>query len=867
MTTTIPMVLSATLESFWSEISFFQQHEKMVKKRVRKEEKRREKAMARMIEHNTTNEQEDDDLFEDDSGICPCAARLTPDMLCANLSQRGGVHVACEKCNEQCSSKQGNKQKGGKKAKGKGRNHRDSSLPTGGCVTGGGTFYCLTCGFCGCEGHCNEHLNDAKDRSKKGHRVFMKNNLFGTDGSFTVGHRGKCFDCNVNVSERFNEPDAIAEDTVQGCLVDFGGYVVNDDANEGYRQCCLHIIEVASSGDTASLPQPQWKKGKRCKQSTSSSKFTKKQRQQRARGNARYDRAGVSKGAKEAGLKGLQNLGNTCFFNSVIQAVNNTPGMAAAITAASSGGKIGSFTTAVYALMLKLHSATDSVTAQLRMLLSELHRTGPQFAGYGQHDAHELTRFMSERVELEYISNAKKSEIETDPQSNPFFNIFHGIMLSDVRCTTCGQTSNVEEPFYDISLALSHTIDASLELFFTDELLEGYKHPCKHCNEVEFAAVKARQEREKAQMIETIQQEAEERTAVSLNELLEVYESDKNKSCDENSDEESIESFEELEEDDDEYSPQSSKSNSPSPSISKSPKQSAATKNITDAESSDKLTKSTVIVLDNLSNEDEASNDKKKRPTEGDLNCEVCAIPDSQASELRESGMPEEKAAEESLPAMEIIDTGESVESTEKVDIGTSAEKINIDSAEKVDIGNSAEKVDIGNSAEKVDIGTSAEKVEFDSELHKTSVTAKSAKQISASSSQPNSNDSATKVKKITTDASKQYSIKKLPRTLVIHLKRFAFCRSSCAFVKDNKKIDIPSTLDLSSWLTDDYEGSSKYQISSTIEHQGEVGYGHYIAHTLTQNKWFECNDSLVTESSYSAATRCPYLVFYSSIE
>eukprot|EP01060_Flectonema_neradi_P014124 TRINITY_DN20844_c0_g1_i1.p1 TRINITY_DN20844_c0_g1~~TRINITY_DN20844_c0_g1_i1.p1 ORF type:complete len:812 (+),score=204.78 TRINITY_DN20844_c0_g1_i1:39-2438(+) len=796
-------------------------------KKERKEEKRREKAMARMLENHSNNHNgggfgyQDDEQLEDDSGICPCAARLTPDMLCANLSQQGCVHITCEKCDEQSNSTKNSKQKGGKKAKHNKRNQRDSSLPTSSCLTGGATYFCLTCGFCGCESHCREHFNDVKYRNKKGHSVYMNNNLFtGYGGS----HKGKCFDCDVPLSERFNDADAIAEDTIKGYPVDFCGYVIDDEANEGFAQCCQHIIEVASSGDTSHLPAPQWRKGKKGKHISVSNKSAKKQRKQRARGNANYDRCGVSKGAKEAGLKGLQNLGNTCFFNSVIQSVSNTPGMVEAIMKASSEGKIGSFTTATYALILKLHSSTESVTAQLRMLLSELHRTGPQFAGYGQHDAHELTRFMSERVELEYISNSKKSETGSDPTINPFYNTFHGILLSDVRCTTCGQTSNIEEPFYDISLALTRTIDSSLDLFFTDELLEGYKHPCKHCNEVEFAAAKARQEREKAQMIETIKQQAAERASVSLNELLEVYESDDN--SDEGTSEESVEESE------DEsptltpsLSPQAGDTNDLPPAPAGEGSQSSTDPPAQKVESNEKPTTEQQTELEETTERELDESEGKEKSQE-----ETNQQPQEQQQEQPQGEpklQPQEQQQQEQ-GSIEAVAVNETIETTKE------ASKSISENPEKVESSPRSESPD--DSKQKA--------TEDDKQA-----------------------EPKPKVKKITTDASKQYSIKKFPQTLVVHLKRFGFCRSSCAFVKDNKKVEIPSTLDLTPWMADDFEGSPNYEISSTIEHQGEVGYGHYISHTLTQNKWFECNDSWVKESSFSAATRCPYLIFYSRVK
>jgi ubiquitin carboxyl-terminal hydrolase 16/45 len=90
-------------------------------------------------------------------------------------------------------------------------------------------------------------------------------------------------------------------------------------------------------------------------------------------------------------------------------------------------------------------------------------------------------------------------------------------------------------------------------------------------------------------------------------------------------------------------------------------------------------------------------------------------------------------------------------------------------------------------------------------------------------------------VKLISRTASKQYLIKKPPKVLTLHLKRFMQLGDHL------KKIDIhvsfPRTLDLSPFATSEAQKLGlKYNLYGVVEHSGGLSGGHYVAYVRTKH-------------------------------
>lgn len=156
-------------------------------------------------------------------------------------------------------------------------------------------------------------------------------------------------------------------------------------------------------------------------------------------------------------VRGLINLGNTCFFNSIMQ---NLLAM----------DKVRDY-------FLNLDVSVGPLAVSLKKLFVETSPEGglrnavnpksffgcvcakaPQFRGYQQHDSHELLRCLLDALCIEELSARKQIKASEEngisPNQSPTFvdAIFGGQLSSTVSCLKCGHSSIVYEPFLDLSL-------------------------------------------------------------------------------------------------------------------------------------------------------------------------------------------------------------------------------------------------------------------------------------------------------------------------------------------------------------------------------------------------------------------------------
>ncbi|ETW09727.1 hypothetical protein, variant [Aphanomyces invadans] len=119
--------------------------------------------------------------------------------------------------------------------------------------------------------------------------------------------------------------------------------------------------------------------------------------------------------------------------------------------------------------------------------------------------------------------------------------------------------------------------------------------------------------------------------------------------------------------------------------------------------------------------------------------------------------------------------------------------------------------------------------------------------------------------------AFKKFDLFSLPNILLLHLKRFRYAQGSYSMQRDkiNTLVTFPITdLDMADFVVGDIppNTSTVYDLYAVSEHMGGLGGGHYTAKAMNprNNKWYSFNDSCTSDTTPEAAiTSHAYVLFY----
>ncbi|KAJ8411503.1 hypothetical protein AAFF_G00163110 [Aldrovandia affinis] len=196
-------------------------------------------------------------------------------------------------------------------------------------------------------------------------------------------------------------------------------------------------------------------------------------------------------------VKGINNLGNTCFFNAVMQNLSQTHMLNDLIVEMKEKGhrlKISPSPESTLALLtvtlpspepltsamfLFLHSMKDSGKGPIspKVLFSQLCQKAPRFKGYQQQDSQELLHYLLDSMRVEETKRIKAgilrafnnptektADEETKRQVKAYGKegvkmnfvdrIFVGELTNTIMCEECEHISTVKEAFIDISLPI-----------------------------------------------------------------------------------------------------------------------------------------------------------------------------------------------------------------------------------------------------------------------------------------------------------------------------------------------------------------------------------------------------------------------------
>ncbi|KAK4336627.1 hypothetical protein RND71_043739 [Anisodus tanguticus] len=201
---------------------------------------------------------------------------------------------------------------------------------------------------------------------------------------------------------------------------------------------------------------------------------------------------------------GLANFGNTCYCNSVLQALYFCKPFRDKVLEYKSKNKKNNKETLLTCLADLFHNIANQKkktgTIAPKKFVAKLRKENQVFDNYHQQDAHEFLNYLlntigdlliEENINLNSSIDNSSNTINSSNSSDKnnlnktwVHDIFQGTLTNETRCLNCESLSSKDEDFLDLSVEIlaNSSITHCLDVFSNTETLSSeHKYYCENC--------------------------------------------------------------------------------------------------------------------------------------------------------------------------------------------------------------------------------------------------------------------------------------------------------------------------------------------------------------------------------------------------